>query len=165
MDNQKKQLKQIKLGKKIDKRKNIECIEPTVFDSGKHISMVNQLFLNEQFDGYADISKSLKRKLNSYKSQDQKKDRYDINTFITFDELLEKLVISKLKCSYCKCTTMLMYENKREPRQWTLDRIDNYEQHTNKNTIICCLKCNLERRRQNDEKFKFTKQMRLIKKN
>ena len=59
---------------------------------------------------------------------------------------------------------MIMYANKREPLQWTLDRIDNNMGHSNKNTVICCLKCNLERRRINDKKFKFTKQMRLIKK-
>ena len=57
-----------------------------------------------------------------------------------------------------------MYENKREPLQWTLDRIDNDIGHSNDNTVICCLKCNLDRRCINDKKFKFTKQMRLIKK-
>jgi hypothetical protein len=156
--------KQIIIGKKYDKKKNIASMPKDIFDFNKQISMINRLFLNELFDGSQQISKSLKCKINSYKTQDQKKNRYDKSTFISYNELIEKLVISKLKCYYCKISTLLMYENKRDPKQWTLDRIDNFVQHTNENTKICCLKCNLERRRQNDDKFKFTKQMRLIKK-
>jgi hypothetical protein len=60
---------------------------------------------------------------------------------------------------------LLLYENNREEKQWTLDRLDNAIGHTKDNVVISCLKCNLERRCLNDEKFLFTKQMRLIKKN
>ena len=59
---------------------------------------------------------------------------------------------------------LLLYENNREQKQWTLDRLDNSCGHTKDNVVISCLKCNLERRCLNDEKFLFTKQMRLIKK-
>jgi hypothetical protein len=57
-----------------------------------------------------------------------------------------------------------MYETVREKRQWTLDRINNDIGHNNDNVVICCLECNLKRGRLNDEKFKFTKQMKIIKK-
>ena len=50
-----------------------------------------------------------------------------------------------------------MYKNKREPLQWTLDRVDNDLGHTNANTIVACLKCNLERRRRSDKKFLMSK--------
>jgi len=56
-----------------------------------------------------------------------------------------------------------MYENVREEKQWTLDRIKNDIGHNNDNVVICCLKCNLKRGTINDKKFKFTKQMRIIK--
>ena len=52
-----------------------------------------------------------------------------------------------------------IFEKIRENKQWTLDRLNNYDEHTNQNTIISCLKCNLQRRRKNSEKFKFTKQL------
>ena len=84
---------------------------------------------------------------------------------ISYEELLEKLVISKLRCYYCRKDVLLLYENNREQKQWTLDRLDNSLGHTKDNVVVCCLKCNLERRCLNDEKFLFTKQMRIIKKN
>ena len=58
---------------------------------------------------------------------------------------------------------LLLYDNVRESTQWTLDRIDNNIGHNVDNVVICCLKCNLKRRTMNDEKFKFSKQMRIIK--
>ena len=125
--------------------------------------MINQLSLNEDFEGKKELSKCIKQKLNSYKSQDTKKNKLD-SKFISYDEIIEKLVVSKLKCHYCCKDTLMMYENKREPLQWTLDRIDNDIGHSNDNTVICCLKCNLDRRCINDKKFKFTTQMRLKKK-
>ena len=50
-----------------------------------------------------------------------------------------------------------LYKISRDPLQWTLDRIDNSIGHTNDNVIICCLKCNLERRCKNSNAFLFTK--------
>ena len=76
---------------------------------------------------------------------------------------MEKLVISKLKCYYCRCNCLLMYDNVREKKQWTLDRIDNGLGHHNDNTVICCLECNLKKGTMNDEKFKFTKQLKITK--
>jgi hypothetical protein len=82
---------------------------------------------------------------------------------ISYEECLEKLVISKLKCYYCRKNCLITYENVRENTQWTLDRINNDKGHNKDNVVISCLKCNLKRGTMNDEKFKFTKQMRIIK--
>lgn len=130
-----------------------------------HISIINQMYLNNCFEGKNQVKSELVKKLNSYKQQDCRKNKYDKTVFIDLDSLMEKLVISRLKCYYCKKQLRLLYENKRDMEQWTLDRLDNSCGHTKDNVIICCLKCNLERRCINDEKFLFTKQMKLIKKN
>ena len=61
------------------------------------------------------------------------------------------------QCYYCNLNIFFIFEKIRENKQWTLDRLNNYDEHTNQNTIISCLKCNLQRRRKNSEKFKFTK--------
>ena len=124
---------------------------------------VNMLYLNESFEQDKLIIKSFKRKLNGYKSQDVKKKRYDVEKFITYDELVEKLVISKLLCHYCRGKCTIITEKKRDETQWTLDRVNNDIGHYNSNVVISCLKCNLQKRRRADEHFKFAKQMRIIK--
>ena len=156
-------IRKIKIGKELEVKKNTSTMSKTLFTDKNQIPMINQLYLNDDFEGKKEITKSIKQKISSYKSQDTKKDKLDDN-FINYTDLLEKLVVSKLKCHYCRINTLIMYENKREPLQWTLDRIDNTQGHSNINTVVCCLKCNLDRRCTNDKKFKFTKQMRLIKK-
>lgn len=110
------------------------------------------------------IKSRLFKKINGYKAQDIKKNIFNNETFITYDELLEKLILSKLKCLYCKLNVLLLFTGKRDSRQWTLDRIDNQKGHSNQNTEIACLKCNLQRRTINSKKFLFTKQMKIIKK-
>ena len=59
----------------------------------------------------------------------------------------------------------LLYNTTRDPNQWTLDREDNSIGHNNDNLIICCLSCNLKRRKTEKDKFLFTKKMKLIKLN
>lgn len=124
---------------------------------------INMLYLNQSFENEKNIIKNLKRKLNGYKSQDIKKKRYEKNKFISYDDLLEKIVISKLLCYYCRCKCNLIALEKRDELQWTLDRINNDIGHFNNNVVISCLKCNLQKRRRNDEYFKFAKQMKIIK--
>ena len=128
-----------------------------------HNNYVNMLYLNENFEGSNIILSELKNKINGYKNQDKKKKI--LKEVINMEELLEKLVISKLSCYYCRLKCLLMYDNIREMRQWTLDRLDNDIGHNKDNIVICCLKCNLKRRRMDDEDFKFIKQMKIIKKN
>ena len=149
-------------GKKNKKRKIVENVNKNIFNKMSQVEYLNKLYLGENYDGIDFVKKEVERKLSGYKNQDIKKKKLEEN-FIVYEECLEKLVISKLKCYYCKDNCLLAYENVREEKQWTLDRIDNSQGHNNNNVVICCLKCNLKRRTTNDEKFKFTKQMRIIK--
>jgi hypothetical protein len=143
------------------KKNNISNEE--VYKLNKQCSIINTIYLNENLEYKTTVKKEIMKKINSYRLQDLKKKRYDEKTFITYDETIEKLVVSKLKCCYCKIPMFIMYKNKREPAQWTLDRIDNSIGHSNNNCLISCLKCNLEKRTRDDTKFKFTKQMKIIK--
>ena len=159
--------KKINIGQKEKKERKIIQkwkYKDFLLESKNHISIVNQLFLEQSFNGDNTTKKELHKKINSYKQQDIKKDK-NLDGLISYEELLEKLVLSKLKCYYCRKDVLLLYENNREQKQWTLDRLDNSLGHTKDNVVVCCLKCNLERRCLNDEKFLFTKQMRIIKKN
>lgn len=134
-------------------------------NSYKQREIVNQIYLGIEIEKHKKLISELKKKISSYKTQDEKKDRYDPDTFIKEEELHEKLVTSKLKCYYCRNDVKVIYTVVRDDLQWTLDRIDNSIGHSSKNTVISCLKCNLDRRVTDAKKFEFTKKLRIKKKN
>ena len=109
------------------------------------------------------LKNELKGKLSSYKQQDKKNKIYDDNNFINYDDTVEKLVSTKLKCLYCKEKINIFYKKMKCPNQWTLDRINNDIGHSNENTVISCLKCNLQRRKKNMKVFLFSKQLTISK--
>jgi hypothetical protein len=125
----------------------------------EQVKTINNLYMGNQFEERNFILSELKAKINSYKQQDIKKDYHEYANLITLDNVIEKLVSCKLKCYYCNKNMKLFFEKVRDEDQWTLDRINNYDEHSNENTIVCCLKCNLQRRRKNSDKFLFTKQL------
>ena len=123
------------------------------------LNLINQLYLQQPFPEQKFLVSELKSKISSYKQQDIKKTIHEQQNLISLDNVVEKLVSCKLKCYYCNKNTFIFFDKVRDSDQWTLDRLNNLDEHTSQNTIIACLKCNLERRRKNSEKFKFTKQL------
>lgn len=105
----------------------------------------------------------INRKIYGYKQQDLLKKHYDLDFFLTFETVINKLIESELKCRYCKCEMSILYDISREMKQWSVDRIDNEKGHNNDNFHVACLDCNLKRRRRTDEKFLFTKQLNILK--
>jgi len=146
-------------------RKEIKKLEldEHMFTHSKQIELVNYLYLNIETQNNKITQKNINDKLNSYKQQDIKNDIYGEIFFISLDQTLQKLVESKMKCVYCNSNIFLIYKNIRENYQWTLDRIDNNMGHNTDNVVISCLKCNLERRNQNMNKFMFTKKLNIKK--
>jgi 5-methylcytosine-specific restriction endonuclease McrA len=135
-----------------------------LLDNKKQINILNKLYLKEEYDGIKNVQKSIEKKIKGYENQDKKKDILNKKIIIKYEDLLEILVISKLKCYYCKCDCLLMYDNVREKKQWTLDRLDNGRGHNRDNVVMSCLECNLKKGTIDDHKFRFAKQMRIIKK-
>ena len=113
------------------------------------------LEINKEFE------KEIKKKLNSYKSQDKQKNKFDQEQMITYNQIIKKLYDCKLKCYYCNCDIVILFNKKREGVQWTLERLNNNIGHYETNTCISCLKCNLQRRTDNYEYFKNGKQLKI----
>jgi len=114
------------------------------------------------------LLQNIRQKIGGYKTQDtykklrykeEKEEEVVVNTFY----VLQLLHQSHHSCYYCKNPVQVLYENVREPQQWTLERIDNSIGHMAGNMVISCLKCNLRRKNMNPEKYVFTKQVVLIK--
>ena len=55
----------------------------------------------------------------------------------------------------------LLYNESRDPLQWSIERIENEFGHNNDNVVIACLRCNLSRRTMYHERYRFTKQMKI----
>jgi hypothetical protein len=120
------------------------------------------------------VKKNIKKKYSAYKQQDNKnmlklsnnKKMYDLYkcNIISYNEIINKLIKSKLICGYCCNMVNIIYETSRDNTQWTLERTDNTIGHSCTNTIIACLGCNLKRRNSNIENFIFTKTLIINKK-
>lgn len=138
-------------------------LEDEFYTHNKQVSLLNSLFLSDFCENKELVLRELKNKRNGYRGQDKDKGCWDSLYFISLERIIELLVESRMKCYYCKENVFLFYKHIREPKQWTLDRIDNEQGHNADNCVISCLSCNIQRRTMNDEKFKFTKQMKIIK--
>jgi hypothetical protein len=133
-------------------------LEPDHFTAEKQLSLLEQ-------DSESLIKTEIDHKISAYKQQDLVKKVFIPDEFITFDYVKQMILGCKLSCHYCKGSMLILYENVREMNQWSLDRINNCLGHNVGNVVISCLKCNLNRRNLNSDKFLFTKQMTIIRKN
>jgi hypothetical protein len=119
---------------------------------------VLQGLLVERTTIHDSLARMIRGKLSGYRSQDTAKELYDESQFIRFEEVVQSLIKSEMECFYCKGDVQLFYEYVREPRQWTLDRIDNNFGHNRGNVEISCLECNLRRKTMYHERYVYTKQ-------
>ena len=138
-------------------------VDPLWLEHDIQVNIINKLYLNIQFKDFKIIERDIKKKINGYKCQDLKKNMYSREEFIDYEVLIQKLVESKLNCFYCNNKCYLIYDKVRQQNQWTLDRINNDYGHNKNNLVISCLKCNLQRRNIDKDKFLFTKQMKIKK--
>ena len=70
---------------------------------------------------------------------------------------------TQLTCIFCHEPVLILYQFQRDKKQWTLDRINNDLAHTQNNVEICCLECNLKRRRIQYKAFAFSRQLKIVK--
>ena len=109
------------------------------------------------------LAKEVARKVNGYKQQDVKRKLYDPKTLITTHQVRQKLIDETITCCFCNTHVSLLFDTVRDMNQWTLDRIDNNLGHSDQNTKIACLKCNLQRRRLDYQDFHWTKNLSISK--
>ena len=104
----------------------------------------------------------VRRKISSYKSQDLEKGLFNKELFVSFQDVMDLFKSAKLECYYCKEVVQVLYEHVREPKQWTLERLDNSRGHNRNNVVLACLSCNLRRRCMASERYVSTKAMTTI---
>lgn len=105
------------------------------------------------------IFKQIRGKMSGYRSQDVEKTLLDPSGLVTLDDILELFKTSDMLCFYCKEPVLVLYEFVRDPKQWTLDRMNNRLGHNRDNVEIACLRCNLRRRCMHQDRYISTKKM------
>ena len=179
----KTQRKREKITQKCEEMNDITILETLkqlrLLDALKHIEITGSLNkeqitpLKDKFNiDVKDLPKTLvlmrseiKRKISSYRHQDIEKNKLDESLIVKYNDVLDLLIKSKLQCYYCNEHMFVLYEQVRAGKQWSLDRINNDIGHNRGNLVIACLSCNLKRRVTDDEKFLFTKQLKISKLN
>jgi hypothetical protein len=169
--NEKNKTKNINITKEKTKRVIVETWTFTENDLGfDNIFKVLNMIQKKEFDDteYTNIVKcilqQLNQKINGYKSQDIHKKLLDLEKIVDLENVIQLLIQCNLECFYCKNKVKVLYQHVREPSQWTLDRIDNDYGHNKGNLEIACLSCNVRRRTMYADRYVFTKQLKLVKK-
>jgi hypothetical protein len=141
--------------------------ENECYEYSYQIQILKNIFNNSMDVSNNEITKTMmqeiNRKISNYKQQDMLKKMYNQEKFIIIENVIAAMLESQLKCRYCDCVMLVLYDISREMKQWSVDRIDNDKGHNNDNFHLACLDCNLKRRRRTDEKFLFTKKLNLVK--
>jgi len=156
--------------KKNKNRKRVVC-EKWTFTSGDYayknqfetVKNIKSNAYNYNDNTSKIVLQQINQKIYGYKQQDLVKKIFNNENFINLESVIDKMIECELKCYYCLCEMNVLYDISRETKQWTVDRINNDLGHNVDNFYIACLECNLKRRRRSDDKFLFTKQMKLIK--
>ena len=133
--------------------KQLELVRELQLDGDKNNTTQKNRFLLSQIKG----------KIQGYKTQDIQKNKLDVGKLIDLPYVLNKLIDCGLLCYYCKEPMLVWYKHTRDPKQWSLDRIDNDYGHNKGNVEISCLSCNIKRRCMYHDRFRFTKQLILTK--
>lgn len=103
---------------------------------------------------------SIQAKIRGYLCQDRKHGH--VCDIVTFDDVLN-LLSANATCYYCNLCVKTEWTVVKDALQWTLDRLDNEKGHCLSNVVVCCLKCNLQRRKRDATAFLFTKNLVLNK--
>ena len=163
------QVKKLLKEKKTDKKRvEIEKLNLSkdYFIFEKQFEIINNISNDEEEKSDSKILiKQIEKKITSYKQQDIDKKVLNNEKIINLKCIIDKLIETEIKCYYCKTEMFILYENVRDLKQWTVDRINNDIGHNVDNFVLACLDCNLKRRRKSADNFLFTKQLNIIKQN
>lgn len=123
---------------------------------GSRLGRVLGILLMESPKSWENVCKKIKseiiKKLQTYS-------RTDVSRCLpgggvpSWEDICELILVQKCRCKYCHSEVLMLYGNRRDPLQWSLDRIDNDKSHHKENIVMSCLCCNLKRRNRDATEF------------
>ena len=90
------------------------------------------------------VRNEIRSKRRGYQEQDRKRG-WDPASVLSDTEVAEKMLVQRQKCWHCGSIVHVLYRDRYDPLQWSVDRLDNDIGHTRDNVVISCMRCNLRR--------------------
>lgn len=97
----------------------------------------------------------LRAKRRGYQEQDRGRG-WDPAFVLTERDMAEQMLVQKQRCWHCKTHIRVLYRDRYDPLQWSIDRMDNTRGHTRDNVVVSCMRCNLRRGKTAIHRFKGT---------
>lgn len=94
-------------------------------------------------------------KRRGYQEQDKRRG-WNPTRVLTENEIAEIMLVQKQKCFHCGTRVHVLYRDRYDPFQWSVDRLDNDKGHIRDNVVVSCMRCNLKRGTQSVRCFKGT---------
>lgn len=104
------------------------------------------------------LRSEVERKLRHYDAQDARAHRvYEMNITLADGrswgaqqsagalDWASFLSLRRDRCTHCDRPLVFAHEDRFDPHQWTLDRLNNQLPHNEENVVMACLECNLKR--------------------
>jgi len=139
-------------------------IDVSYFTYLKQIQIINSLYLEQSIEYETLTKREITKKIKGYEKQDIMKSILDKDKIISLEQVIERLMESKLNCFYCHDHCEVLYKDVLSKKQWTLDRINNTLGHNHDNVVVCCLECNVKRGDMDSERFKRGKEIKIVRK-
>lgn len=111
----------------------------SLFKNCKGCRLYNVIYIKEY-----DFENRLKKKIHATKQSDKKANIFDEATHIDLEFLENQRVLQEDKCIYCWKKMSLTCDYFAD-ELLTVERKDNSLGHSCDNTVLACLRCNLER--------------------
>jgi hypothetical protein len=96
----------------------------------------------------------VRAKIAAYALQDRRRGRAPATPPLAAEAVLDLLTAVDFCCTYCHEPMPRVWRSPRDPRQWTLDRMDNARAHSLDNVVPSCMACNLRRRARDHAAFR-----------
>lgn len=98
----------------------------------------------------------IRSKRRGYQEQDKKRG-WNPGNVLSERYIAEQMLVQKMRCWHCSAGVHVLYRDRYDPFQWSIDRLDNDKGHTRDNVVVSCMRCNLRRGNVSIRSFTVTK--------
>eukprot|EP00960_Hanusia_phi_P054420 762651-Hanusia_phi.AAC.2 len=126
-------------------RIELKQLEDGLYERLKDKLLISDLYLpsKPRCDSF---EKNITKKIQHYRFTDSQKN-YDTKDYIDLDYVTDMIRTQNESCAICGCELLLKNYKAKDPRQFSVDRLNSNAGHVKGNIQITCLRCNCSKKR------------------